>query len=217
MWLYLIKWIFGLFFVRVLYLMYMTCKSRRNNQPMRQQNDPIKTVIVIGSGGHTTEMLNLVQSLKPTRYSPRIYIMASSDSWSENKIIDCEKKFKSRGVDSEYSIIKIPRSRSVHQSYLTSILTSFYSILITLPIMLWHNPDLVLCNGPGTCIPVCFVAFIMRCLCISNNVIIFVESVCRVWSLSLTGKILHFFADEILVQWPELVSKCSKAKYLGRA
>lgn len=182
----------------------------------RSSQDKVKTVIVIGSGGHTSEMMYLIRSLNLQRYSPRLYVMASSDTWSEQKVheFECNSKFESSL--SEYSVVKIPRSRKVHQSYLSSMFTTIYSTIVLIPDLLFFNPDLVLCNGPGTCVPVCVIAFLMKCCFISSNTIIFLESICRVKSLSLTGKILQWFADEIMVQWPELLLKCRRAKYIGR-
>jgi beta-1,4-N-acetylglucosaminyltransferase len=46
--------------------------------------------------------------------------------------------------------------------------------------------------------------------------IVFVESICRVESLSLSGRIVYYFADHIVVQWPELKEKYPMTRYLGR-
>ena len=51
---------------------------------------------------------------------------------------------------------------------------------------------------------------------ISHCKIVFVESLCRVQTLSLTGKILQYFADEVLVQWPDLALKYPRTKYIGK-
>ena len=51
---------------------------------------------------------------------------------------------------------------------------------------------------------------------ISPCKIVFVESLCRVQTLSLTGKILQYFADEVLVQWPDLALKYPRTKYIGK-
>ncbi|KAG8323383.1 UDP-N-acetylglucosamine transferase subunit [Homalodisca vitripennis] len=203
------------FIVRTILLMVFTVKGYRKKSK-RLSQDSVKTVIVIGSGGHTSEMMYLVESLHPVRYSPRLYIMASSDLWSEQKVHELESKLKTNDRQSKYEVFKIPRSRSVHQSYFTSVFTTLYAILSSIPIMLKFNPELVLCNGPGTCIPICGIAFLMRCCFISDNKVVFVESICRVKTMSLSGRILQWFADEILVQWPELMSKCKRAKYIGR-
>lgn len=177
---------------------------------------PLKTAIVIGSGGHTAEILKLVQNLNPVNYSPRIYIMASTDTSSEVKIHHIEESYLSRNGPDCYEIIKIPRSRSVGQSYTTSAFTTIFSLLATLPIMLRKRPELIICNGPGTCIPICVVGFMMRVLCISSTRIVFVESICRVKTLSLSGKILLLFADIILVQWPKLQEHYRRTTYIGR-
>lgn len=46
---------------------------------------------------------------------------------------------------------------------------------------------------------------------------IFIESISRSQDLSLSGKIVYFFADEFYVQWPELCEKYSKAIFQGYA
>lgn len=45
--------------------------------------------------------------------------------------------------------------------------------------------------------------------------IIFIESWCRVKYLSLTGKILYFLVDRVIVHWQELAIKYKKCQYLG--
>jgi hypothetical protein len=47
---------------------------------------------------------------------------------------------------------------------------------------------------------------------------IYVESICRVRTLSLTGKLLVKVVDEFLVQWPELLRNYPFAslKFVGR-
>lgn len=42
--------------------------------------------------------------------------------------------------------------------------------------------------------------------------IIYIESVARTKSLSLSGKIMLYLADSFLVQWPELAHKYKKNK-----
>ncbi|XP_018916801.2 UDP-N-acetylglucosamine transferase subunit ALG14 [Bemisia tabaci] len=208
--------VIAIFAIRTLCMLYFIKTGRRRVDLKLKPN--VKTIIVIGSGGHTTEMLRLVRHLDSNKFYPRLYMMAASDKTSENKIIELETclEVEEDGWSSNYRVVKIPRSRSVGQSYITSIFTTLYSILMTVPKVILVNPDLILCNGPGTCIPVCVIAFLMRVFCFSNNVIVFVESVCRVKSLSLSGKILMYIADEIVVEWMELQSRYPRTKYIGR-
>ncbi|KAL1122111.1 hypothetical protein AAG570_003517 [Ranatra chinensis] len=167
-------------------------------------------MVVMGSGGHTTEMLRITKHLNKERYTPRVYIVSSTDTTTISRVL--------AGEDSSgtYTICKIPRSREVKQSYLTSIFTTALSTVSSFPVVLWHRPQLVLCNGPGVCIPICAVVFLAKALFLIDARIVFVESLCRVKSFSLTGKILMFFADKILVQWPDLCKVSKRADYIGR-
>lgn len=175
-----------------------------------QKNTSLRTILCIGSGGHTTEMLRLSKKLDNLKYQPHLYILADNDTSSEIKV----HKSIEKGV--EYTVCRIPRSRNVQQSYITSIFSTLYSTLHTIPVVYTFKPDVIFCNGPGTCIPICVVAFVLRCLFLLDCRIIFVESICRVRTFSLSGKILQYFADIIVVQWPSLRDVCFRAKYFGR-
>lgn len=210
---YLILFVAFLLFIRTLYILFVIRHDRRPLDEISNYKSTMKTLIILGSGGHSTEMLRLVESLNQKIFKPKIYVIASSDNKSKEKLLDLEKYL---GKQTQYQICEIPRSRKVHQSYISSIFTTLYSILYCFPLVINIRPDLILCNGPGTCIPICFIAFLMRVLNISNNVIVFVESICRVQSLSLSGIILYYFADIFLVQWVELTKKYKRARYIGR-
>ena len=163
-----------------------------------KRNIPAKTIIVLGSGGHTKEILLIAQNLNKSNYTPRIYIQAKSDEISFKKVEELEKNRK------DFQILKISRSRNVKQPYLTSILTTLRATIESFPIIWQEKPDLLLCNGPGTCIPLCLVVFFLKTLFLLHTKIIFVESFCRVKTFSLSGKILYYLADHIFVQWPNL-------------
>ncbi|XP_045497287.1 UDP-N-acetylglucosamine transferase subunit ALG14 homolog [Colias croceus] len=201
--------VFPLAFVclRALYLI-STIYSRRVG--LHIHNRSFRTILCIGSGGHTTEMLSLVARMKLYLYTPRLYVMADSDERSEVKVREIESQY------TDYKIAKIPRSRNVNQSYISSVFTTIYATLSAIPIVYKFKPDLIFCNGPGTCIPLCMVAFIMRCLYLVDCRIIFIESLCRVRSLSLTGKILQYIADIFVVQWLQLHKACMGSLYYGR-
>lgn len=188
---YFILFAFACIFVRIYCLIFIKRKPRR-------ESCPVKTMIILGSGGHTAEMLQIISHLNFKNYSPRVYIYAQTDKLSSEKIKDMENGNK------DYKIVKIYRSREVRQSYFTSILTTILSILNCVPILWKENPELILCNGPGTCVPLCVIAFFFKILCITHSVIVFIESFCRVKTFSLTGKILYYLADHVVVQWAYL-------------
>lgn len=180
-----------------------------------KQRKSMKTLIVIGSGGHTTEMLRLIEIINKNNYTPRYYVIAKTDKSSALKVHEMEDCLAHEEPKKSYEIVTIPRSRQVMQSYFTSIFTTFYGFIYSIPILLKVRPNLIICNGPGTCIPLCVASFGLRCMFILDTKIVFIESFCRTKTLSLTGKILLYFADHMLVQWPLLSRKYNRVEYIG--
>ena len=142
----------------------------------------------------------------------RMYVIAQSDISSHSKVEEFEKEV----TTGTFSISYIPRSRHVHQSWLTTPFTTLYSTFKAISLILKTNPQVLICNGPGTCIPLCLVAKLFTILGISSTKILFIESFARVKDLSLTGKILYRLADRVVVQWEELCEKYPNASYLGQ-
>uniref|UniRef100_A0A0B6Z5Z4 UDP-N-acetylglucosamine transferase subunit ALG14 n=1 Tax=Arion vulgaris TaxID=1028688 RepID=A0A0B6Z5Z4_9EUPU len=189
--------------------------STRHKHARNKTTEPASVLIVVGSGGHTSEILKLVNVLGD-HYSPRYYVLADTDTISAHKVRQVEKERAERYHNKDYKLFVIPRSREVKQSYLTSVLTTVQALAFSVPLVLKLRPDIILCNGPGTCIPICFAGLLLKWLYIRRTIIVYVESFCRVTSLSLSGKLLYHFSDSFCVQWPELVEKYPKAKYLGK-
>jgi len=77
-------------------------------------------------------------------------------------------------------------------------------------ILFKEKPDVILSLGPEIAIPFFFWGKIF------GMKTIYIESWCRVNTLSLTGKIVYRWVDEFWVQWPQLLDNCGpKAKYFG--
>ncbi|KAI4386067.1 hypothetical protein MLD38_004034 [Melastoma candidum] len=68
--------------------------------------------------------------------------------------------------------------------------------------MIQLRPQVIICNGPGTCIPLCRIAFVFKVIGIRWSSIFYVESIARVRRLSLSGLLLYKLrmADEFFVQ-----------------
>ncbi|XP_076789310.1 UDP-N-acetylglucosamine transferase subunit ALG14 isoform X3 [Arvicanthis niloticus] len=101
-------------------------------------------LIVAGSGGHTTEILRLVGSLS-SAYSPRHYVIAESDEMSAKKIHSLELSQAQNDSTTEcprYHLHRIPRSREVRQSWLSSVFTTLYSMWFSFPLVHQIKPDL---------------------------------------------------------------------------
>ncbi|KAF9344421.1 UDP-N-acetylglucosamine transferase subunit, partial [Mortierella sp. AD094] len=97
------------------------------------------TTIFLGSGGHTAEMLQLVSGLDTSKYSPRHYVVGWDDESSVEKLRRLETFRNQKDVTNAfqenartkstadaldgYTVHRIPRSRYVHQSMLTTPFT----------------------------------------------------------------------------------------------
>ncbi|KAL6079106.1 UDP-N-acetylglucosamine transferase subunit [Balamuthia mandrillaris] len=185
-------------------------------------------MVVLGSGGHTAEMLTLLRSMDcHARYTPRLYVIASTDGHSKTKMSQFEeslmqqrhKASSSSSASSSlgYATYLVPRSREVGQSYLSSVWTTAYAFVYSVAIVLRTMPDLILCNGPGTCVPICVAAYIPKFFGWKHITLVYVESLCRVKSLSLSGRLLAPLVDHFFVQWPQLLPRSPAGTlYLGR-
>jgi len=168
------------------------------------------SLVVLGSGGHTTEMLSMLESLPETAsgttmgrdsLAPRRYLIAKSDKMSQTKLDSFDKDSK---------VIRVKRSREVGQSFITSIFTTLIAFIQSFIAILLDTPSIVICNGPGTCLPVLISVYIIRWIKWTEIETVYIESVARVEQLSLTGKLVNWFnlADRFVVQWPALSKKC---------
>ncbi|KAI8647930.1 oligosaccharide biosynthesis protein Alg14 like-domain-containing protein [Parasitella parasitica] len=189
---------------------------KRNRKYIKKQNKkrtrPCKTCIVLGSGGHTAEMLQLIKSLEPKQYYPRTYVVANTDTLSKEKAIEYEQ---STGQQNQFDVCTIPRAREVGQPWSQVPVTALIALTASVKVILSSWPDLIICNGPGSCVPICILAYIPRILGIKKIEIIYIESFARVESLSVTGKLLYPFVDRFLVQWPQLSNILDAAEYKG--
>ncbi|CAM8900175.1 unnamed protein product [Rhodiola kirilowii] len=205
------------FAIRLIYVIFISTKPLRT-----KASTPRSTLIILGSGGHTAEMLNLLAVLQKDRFCPRFYIAAATDNMSLQKARQFEGEITSnqtvgrRAEKTEF--MQIYRSREVGQSYITSIGTTLVAIAHALWLMIKLRPEVILCNGPGTCISLCTIAFIFKVFGIRWSSVFYVESIARVKRLSLSGLLLYklYMADQFFVQWPQLKTQYPCAHYVGR-
>ncbi|CAL8071567.1 unnamed protein product [Orchesella dallaii] len=184
--------------------------------------DDLPTMIILGSGGHTKEMLKIIPSL--SALYPRVYVGANTDPLSLDKAMKFENSSNRRQVElGNVKFLMTYRIRAVGQRLLSVVMCSGpYAFLHAAILVLSERPETIICNGPGTCVPFCVVGYLLTKIRILETRIVFVESVCRVESLSMTGRIMLRFANVYFVQWQELQRKClelyphAKVRYMGR-
>lgn len=197
--------IFTLIFIIFVLFAYRVYKCLPGfTRKVRFESKGIPVLVVLGSGGHTGEIMPIVSLLaKSPNYGEFTFVSADSDTLS----------FKHPSIPKGSKFRTIPRSRKVGQSFFTSIFTTLYSLVMNIPLLL-VKPKLLLVNGPGVCLPVVVTIFIGNVLGICNCSIVFIESICRVKTLSLTGKLIYPFCDLFLVYWPDLLKMKKRAKLI---
>ncbi|XP_062920678.1 UDP-N-acetylglucosamine transferase subunit ALG14 homolog isoform X2 [Mobula hypostoma] len=112
----------------------------RNETPEARKRGSASILVVIGSGGHTTEILRLVGSLSAS-YSPRHYVIAETDRMSEDKVRTLEAARAEEGPEPQFTIHRIPRSREVRQSWVTSVVSTLFALLYSIPLVFQLKPD----------------------------------------------------------------------------
>ncbi|PVH84454.1 glycosyltransferase family 1 protein [Cadophora sp. DSE1049] len=134
-------------FLRLLYI--LPSASRRC--PKAPKPSVSHMVVVLGSGGHTAEMMSLLRDIDPRRYTHRTYIVSSGDSFSTGKALEIERIIqgkhklaaqdldeqeqeptKAGGTDLEtgtWDVKTVPRARKIHQSLYTTPFSSLWCFI----------------------------------------------------------------------------------------
>ena len=155
-----------------------------------------KILVLLGEGGHTKEILILVDLLGPAyRYE---YVITAQDPLSEAKIHHAGP------------IHRVVRPRSKDESILAAAGHVLRCAGQALAILRRSRPDALLTSGPALAVPFAFWARLLG-VCV-----IFVETGSRVRQLSLTGRLMRPLAHLFFVQWPSLRARYPRAIYAGR-
>ena len=156
-----------------------------------------KLLVVLGMGGHTSQMLRLVNSLGDKYHYE--YVIGDDDSTSRNQIKKTGKVY----------VMKTPRLMK-DKSLLTVTSKMVPATLDSLRILTKSKPHAIISAGPSLTIPLFYLA---KPLGIKT---IFVESWVRVHHKSQTGKLVYPISDLFLVQWLTMKKAYPKAVYAGR-
>ncbi|KAH8697165.1 oligosaccharide biosynthesis protein Alg14 like-domain-containing protein [Talaromyces proteolyticus] len=134
--------------------------SQQSTVPkIRRKGDPAHLLVVLGSGGHTAEMLSMLRRmpLDPTVYTFRTYVVTSGDGFSASKAVEFESSIESqynsktrrnkpmslvRGIGGNfYDVVTVPRARRVHQSFLTAPLSTIQCFWACFQVLRGRYPD----------------------------------------------------------------------------
>ena len=186
-------------------------QSKRLRKPLCGDGNCVKTLVFFGSGGHTTEMMRLIERLDPRRYQPICFAIGHTDITSQGKV-----RSGRLAIEPSARWFRVFRNREVRQSWITTFFTSIWSFIQAFYLLYRQQPQLLLCNGPGTCVALCYSAFFLRVLGWADTVIVFTESFCRTEGLSLSGRLVYPIADRFVVHWPALQEAYPRVEYLGQ-
>ena len=164
----------------------------------------MKILVVLGDGGHSTEMIELVKSLGPNyEYS---YMMLTTDLVSAGMIVWPGTIYR---VQRPISKGQLDHGlfRAIFQRRLFHMLYAFLQQVIV-----WFKvqPRVILSTGAVVSVPISIFGKLL------GTKIIHVETGARVFTMSFTGKLMYRVADLFFVQWEPLMKEYPKAIYAGR-
>ncbi len=146
----------------------------------------MKILLVCTTGGHFSTMMGLQK-----------FWSAYPREWVTHVKADTEQL---RGQENVYWI-----ERQEARDLWIAIINFFRA----LSILRQSRPDLVLSTGASIAVP-----FVLASKLLGIKTV-FVESISRSTDLSMTGKLVKNFVDELYVQWPECTKLNPKAQYKG--
>ena len=162
----------------------------------KKMNHHLKLLVVLGDGGHTAEIVRLIELLgSDYDYA---YLITTQDRISESKIT----------IPGSIHYIVRPRAKEERMGRVAWNLV--YSFGQAAWLLYRIRPHAVLGSGPAVMVPVALLGRLARAK------IIYIENACRVTELSLTGKIMLRVADLFFVQWEQLQRIYPHTIFAGR-
>ena len=157
----------------------------------------MRILVVLGEGGHTVEMLRLLELLGPKPEYEYHYFLVREEAISEQRIRYPGPMY--RGSRPQF---KDENLLVVALKYIRLAFQSLYALVRVRPRVIMHS-------GPGIAIPIALVGKL------AGAKIIYVENGARVRTPSRSGRLMYRMADLFFVQWPELKATLPRAIYAG--
>lgn len=148
-----------------------------------------KVCMVASCGGHIMELMQLLPVVEGKDY----YFVT-------------ERNVASEGMMQKH------RHYYLKQQQRRGMLFAFtfaWNIILSFVYFVWERPTTVISTGAGASFPT------LRLAKLFGAKVIYVESFAKLTNKSVTGKMAYSFADEFLVQWPEMKKVYPKATYSG--
>lgn len=154
----------------------------------RKRGGAAHLLIVLGSGGHTAEMMAMLQRAVSEKshalsfdwedFSQRTWVVGAEDFLSTERAEGFEHAMKEptaaqsdkyvadKPVEQTCMIHGVPRARNIHQPLYTTPISAlkclWACIVLLLPQKAVDFPDIILCNGPATAAILVLASTILR-------------------------------------------------------
>lgn len=157
-------------------------------------------------GGHFAQLMALNELFG--KYETVIV----TDNKRANKDIPALKnvlaiEFAMAFADKRDELSKKKGKKLTHASYLSA-----YGSLFKQCHTIWkkYRPKVIISTGSNIAVPLCIIANL------HGSRFVYIETRAKVYSKTISGKIVEHFADKIVVQWPEMIDVYrGKAEYHG--
>jgi beta-1,4-N-acetylglucosaminyltransferase len=146
----------------------------------------VRVLLVCSPGGHLQQML----ALEPAWHD-------AERSWATLPGPDVESLLGEEQVTLGHG----PTNRS--------LLNLFRNLGLAWRLLRRKRPDAILSTGAGLAVPFFLVGKLLGVR------LVYVESLTRTESISLSGRLLYPFADRFFAQWPEAAAQLRRAEYVG--
>ncbi|GBU11280.1 hypothetical protein AwErysi_08960 [Erysipelotrichaceae bacterium] len=148
-----------------------------------------KVLFISSTGGHFNELRKLEELF---------------DFFDTTLVVEKQRQ-KPNLVKKEYALPYGTRKYKIRYCaiFLLMVLKSCY-------IFARENPEVIVTTGSHTAVPMCYLGWLFK------RKVIFLESIARVRTKSLTGILIEHKCDIILVQWESMLTVYDKAQYVGR-
>lgn len=146
----------------------------------------MRVLLVCSPGGHLQQMLALEPAWRGTEHT-----------WVTLPGADVEAALAGEGVVLAHG----PTNRSAKNLLRNGVLA--WRLLRR------QRPEAILSTGAGVAVPFFVLGRLLRIR------LVYVESVTRTESISLTGRLVYLLADRFFAQWPAAAERLRKADYAG--
>lgn len=154
------------------------------------EKEKMKIGFVSSTGGHFSELMQLVTGIKNFEY-----------------FIVTEENSSSSAIQQSHCVHFLKQQERKNHLFFYIFLVNIYR---SARILLREKPDVIISTGAGATVAICLLGKLL------GKRIIFIESFAKVTSPTMTGRIVYPFSDKFYIQWKDLQKHYPKAEYRGK-